>query len=469
MKILIKGAGDLATGIAARLFRAGHRILMTEIPVPLTVRRTVAFSRAVYEGSALVEETEARFAGTEKEAKEILSRGDIAVMVDPEASCRNWFRPDVIVDAILAKKNLGTRIADAPFVIGVGPGFTAGADCSCVVETKRGHYLGQVIWRGSAIPNTGVPGDVGGYTTERLLRASADGIMEPKVQIGDKIEKGQITALTGGVPVYAQMPGIVRGLLQEGAEVRKGLKIGDIDARAHSSYCYTISDKARAVGGAVLEAVSLYEKMAGQYAFVTLAAGLGSRFGGSKLETEIDGFPLYIRALRRMQAFAGFPSYLVAGPGHMAEAAPEYGVTPVENRDPRKGISHSLNLGLHRALEDNPGLRGVLFSVCDQPWLDSATIQQIFNTAALHPGCIVCAGRGEERGNPVLWDRKYFPELMNLEGDRGGKQIMEKYKEKVRVVQAGEKELRDIDVREDLPEAGGIKKRRGDENYGSET
>ena len=469
MKILIKGAGDLATGIAARLFRAGHRILMTEIPVPLTVRRTVAFSRAVYEGSALVEETEARFAGTEKEAKEILSRGDIAVMVDPEASCRNWFRPDVIVDAILAKKNLGTRISDAPLVIGVGPGFTAGADCNCVVETKRGHYLGQVIWRGSAIPNTGVPGDVGGYTTERLLRASADGIMEPKVQIGDKVVNGQITALTGGVPVYAQMPGIVRGLLQEGAEVRKRLKIGDIDARAHSSYCYTISDKARAVGGAVLEAVSLYEKMAGQYAFVTLAAGLGSRFGGSKLETEIDGFPLYIRALRRMQAFAGFPSYLVAGPGHMAEAAPEYGVTPVENRDPRKGISHSLQLGLHRALEDNPGLKGVLFSVCDQPWLDSATIQQIFNTAALHPGCIVCAGRGEERGNPVLWDRKYFPELMNLEGDRGGKQIMEKYKEKVRVVQAGEKELRDIDVREDLPEAGGIKKRRGDENYGSET
>ena len=159
MKILIKGAGDLATGIAARLFRAGHRILMTEIPVPLTVRRTVAFSRAVYEGSALVEETEARFAGTEKEAKEILSRGDIAVMVDPEASCRNWFRPDVIVDAILAKKNLGTRISDAPLVIGVGPGFTAGADCSCVVETKRGHFLGRVIWRGSAIPNTGVPGD----------------------------------------------------------------------------------------------------------------------------------------------------------------------------------------------------------------------------------------------------------------------------------------------------------------------
>ncbi len=469
MKILIKGAGDLATGIAARLFRAGHRILMTEIPVPLTVRRTVAFSRAVYEGRAQVEEIEAQLAGTENEAKRILNRGDVAVMIDPDASCREWFRPDVIVDAILAKKNLGTRISDAPFVIGVGPGFTAGRDCSCVVETKRGHFLGRVIWRGGAIPNTGVPGDVGGYTTERLLRASADGIMEPKVQIGDKVEKGQITALTGGMPVFAQMPGIVRGLLQEGAEVRKGLKIGDIDARAHSSYCYTISDKARAVGGAVLEAVSLYEKMAGRYAFVTLAAGLGSRFGGNKLETEIGGIPLYIRALRRMQIFGGFPSYLVSASGHMAEEALDYGVVPIENREPARGISYSLKLGLQRALKDNPDLKGVLFSVCDQPWIEPATIQQIFNTAALHPGSIVCAGCGEQRGNPVLWDRAYFLELAALEGDRGGKQIMEKYGDKVRVVQAGEKELRDIDVKEDLPGAERRNERRGDEEYGSES
>lgn len=469
MKILIKGAGDLATGIAARLFRAGHRILMTEIPVPLTVRRTVAFSRAVYEGRAQVEEIDARLARTEKEAKRILSRGDIAVMVAPEASCRKWFRPDVIVDAILAKRNLGTSISDAPFVIGVGPGFTAGRDCSCVVETKRGHFLGQVIWKGSAIPNTGVPGDVGGYTTERLLRASADGIMDPKVQIGDKVEKGQITALTGGVPVYAQMPGIVRGLLQEGAEVRKGLKIGDIDARAHSSYCYSISDKARAVGGAVLEAVSLYEKMAGRYAFVTLAAGLGSRFGGNKLEAEIGEVPLYVRALSRMQAFGGFPAYLVSASGHMAEEALDYGVVPIENREPQRGISHSLKLGLSRALEDNPDLKGVLFSVCDQPWIEPATIQQIFNTAALHPGSIVCAGCGDRRGNPVLWDRAYFLELAALEGDRGGKQIMEKHRDKVRIVQAGEKELRDIDVKEDLPGAERRNERRGDEEYGSES
>ena len=468
MKILIKGAGDLATGIAVRLFRAGHQILMTEIPAPLTVRRTVAFSPAVYEGRAQVEETEAYLAGTKAEAERIMSRGDIAVMVDPDASCREWFCPDVIVDAILAKKNLGTDISDAPFVIGVGPGFTAGTDCNCVVETKRGHFLGRVIWRGSAIPNTGVPGDVDGYTTERLLKASADGIMEPRVQIGDRVEPGQVVALTGGVPVCAQMPGIVRGMLQEGTEVRKGLKIGDIDARAETSHCNTISDKARAVGGAVLEAAALYEKTAGRYAYVTLAAGQGRRFGGGKLETEIDGKPLYVHALERMQAFGGFPAYLVAGPGHMSEEALEYGVTPVENCEPEKGISHSLRLGLRRALEHDPNLKGVLFSVCDQPWLGAATIQEIFNAAALHPGSIVCAGCGEKRGNPVLWDRKYFSELMTLAGDRGGRQIMEKHRDNLRIVQAEEEELRDIDVREDLPEAGRLKKRRGDENYGSE-
>lgn len=451
MKILIKGAGDLATGIAARLYRGGHQIIMTELAVPLTVRRTVAFSRAVYEGKAQVEDAAAVLAGSEEEAETVLRNGDIAVMTDPEASCREWFSPDVIVDAVLAKKNLGTGITDAPFVIGVGPGFTAGKDCNCVIETKRGHFLGQVIWRGSAIPNTGVPGNVGGYTTERLLRAAGDGVIIPKVKIGDRIEKGQTAAVTGGVPVYAQMSGIVRGMLQEGVKVTKGLKIGDIDARAESSYCATISDKARAVGGAVLEAVSLFEKTAGRYAYVTLAAGNGSRFGGKKLEAEADGIPIYIRALKRMQALGGFSSYLVTGTEEMAEKALEYGVTPVENTEPGKGISHSVRLGLRKALEHNPDLKGVLFSVCDQPWLGAATVQQIINTAALHPGSIVCAGSGKSRGNPVLWDRRYLPELLTLSGDAGGKQVMEKHREKLRIVEADEKELRDVDVKEDLP------------------
>ena len=221
MKILIKGAGDLATGIASRLYGAGHQIMMTDIAVPLTVRRLVAFSRAVYEGEAVVEDMTACLAKNQEEAEEIMEQGDIPVIVDPKAECIEWFEPDVIVDAILAKRNLGTKITDAPFVIGVGPGFTAGEDCNCVVETKRGHTLGNVIWDGSAIPNTGVPGNVGGYSIERLIKASADGVIEPKAVIGDLVRKGQIVAITGGEPVYALMDGIVRGMLQPGVQVTK--------------------------------------------------------------------------------------------------------------------------------------------------------------------------------------------------------------------------------------------------------
>ena len=156
MKILIRGAGDLATGIAARLYRCGHEILMTETEEPLTVRRTVAFSRAVYEGRAQVEDMEAVLAGNLEKAGQILSEGNIPVLVDERAAVREFFRPDVLIDAIIAKKNLGTRITDAPLVIGTGPGFTAGVDCHCVIETKRGHTLGRLIWEGTAIPNTGV-------------------------------------------------------------------------------------------------------------------------------------------------------------------------------------------------------------------------------------------------------------------------------------------------------------------------
>ena len=291
MKILIRGAGDLATGIASRLYGAGHQILMTEIAVPLTVRRTVALSRAVYEGRAQVEEMKGVLVKDQAGAEKVMADGDIAVMVDEKAACCEWFRPDVIVDAILAKKNLGTKITDAPFVIGVGPGFTAGTDCNCVVETKRGHTLGNIIWRGEAIPNTGVPGNVAGYTIERLIRAEADGILKPKAKIGDHVEKGSVVAVTGGVPVYAQMTGIVRGMLQSGVQVSKNLKIGDIDARAEISHCYTISDKARAIGGGVLEAVMGFERMKDEFAIVILAAGAGTRFGGNKLNALGSSLP----------------------------------------------------------------------------------------------------------------------------------------------------------------------------------
>ena len=450
MKILIRGAGDLATGIASRLYGAGHKLLMTEIEVPLTVRRTVALSRAVYEGRAQVEEMLGILAEGRTEAEKIMAQGDIAVMVDEEAACREWFQPDVIVDAILAKKNLGTRITDAPFVIAAGPGFTAGKDCNCVVETKRGHTLGNVIWKGSAIPNTGVPGNVAGYTIERLIRAAADGGLEPRVQIGDHVETGDIVALTGGVPVYAQMTGIVRGMLQAGVQVKKDLKIGDIDARAELSHCYTISDKARAIGGGVLEAVSGFEKMKDKFAIVVLAAGAGTRFGGNKLNAPVRNKPLYEHTLDRVQAFGAFPAFIVTGSEEIAGEAQKRGITPVWNRKPELGIARSLKLGLEETVKSRSGLKGILFSVCDQPGLDPATMQQIFRVSSLHPGSIVCAGSGGKTGNPVCWDASFFPELLALEGDEGGRQIMKKYRDKVRIVQADPEELKDIDRKEDL-------------------
>ncbi len=255
MKILIRGAGDLATGIAYELWLAGHEILMTDIEIPLAVRRAVSFSRAVYEGVAQVEDARGVLVHDYPEALRVISSGDIAVIVDEEARIREQYCPDVLVDCIMAKKNMGTTIEDAPLVIGIGPGFTACVDCHCVIETVRGPELGKVIRSGSALPNTGVPGEVGGYTIERLIKASADGRMEPKASIGDIVNKGQVVAVTGGVPVYAQMTGIVRGMLQEGVEVSEGLKIGDIDARTLEKYCYQISDKARCIGQGVLEAI----------------------------------------------------------------------------------------------------------------------------------------------------------------------------------------------------------------------
>lgn len=255
MVIVVKGAGDLATGIAHRLKRCGFDILMTEITNPTMVRRTVSFSQAIYDNETVVEGIKAVLVKSVYEAKKVFNEGNIAVIVDEESECIKELNPDVVVDSIIAKKNIGTKISDAKIVIAVGPGFTANVDCHAVVETKRGHYLGKVIFDGEAIPNTGVPGDIGGYTTERIIRASDNGIIKPIVRIGDYVNKGDVVAYVNETPIYAEISGIVRGMLQDGLNVYKGMKSGDIDPRCEASHCFTISDKARAIGGGVLEAI----------------------------------------------------------------------------------------------------------------------------------------------------------------------------------------------------------------------
>lgn len=189
MKVLIKGAGDLASGIAYEFWLAGHQVLMTDIETPLAVRRMVSFSRAVYEGEAQVETAKGILIHNLEEALSVMNAGHIAVIVDEKAKIRDEYKPDILVDSIMAKRNIGTCITDAPVVIGIGPGFTAGSDCHYVIETQRGPSLGQVIREGSAIPNTGIPGEIAGYTMERLLKASASGVIEPAVQIGDLVKR----------------------------------------------------------------------------------------------------------------------------------------------------------------------------------------------------------------------------------------------------------------------------------------
>ena len=197
------------------------------------------------------------------EAESLLAQEVIPVLADPDCRCRQALRPDAEVDAILAKRNLGTAITDAPVVLALGPGFTAGVDCHGVVETMRGHDLGRLLTRGSAVPNTGVPGDVGGYTTQRIIRVPADGAFEPLAAIGQRVEEGQPVARVAGRTACAQLTGVVRGMLPAGLAVTAGMKAGDIDPRCRAEHCFTVSDKARAIGGGVLEGLLYFERRAG--------------------------------------------------------------------------------------------------------------------------------------------------------------------------------------------------------------
>ena len=255
MLVLIRGAGDIATGIAIRLWRAGVQVVMTDLPQPTAIRRTVCFSQAIVLGETQVEDATARRAEDILQARRICAAGEISVLADPELRCREELRPDALVDAILAKRNLGTKMDDAPIVVGIGPGFTAGEDCHAVVETMRGHTLGRVIYRGSALPNTNIPGLIGGYAGERVLRAPAEGIFCQKLEIGAVVRAGDIAGEVAGQPMRCTIDGVLRGILADGTPVFRGMKAGDVDPRCKPEYCTTASDKALAVGGGVLEAI----------------------------------------------------------------------------------------------------------------------------------------------------------------------------------------------------------------------
>jgi xanthine dehydrogenase accessory factor len=253
--VLIKGAGDLATGAAARLYRCGFEVVMTEQPTPLMVRRSVSFGEAVYETQSEVEGILARHVSDLHAVRLALDQGIIPVLVDPQAQCRSELLPSVLVDAIMAKRNVNTRITDAACVVALGPGFTAGIDCHAVIETNRGHSLGRVIYTGTAEPDTGQPGSIDGKTEERILRAPVHGMVEGQATIGDRVTASQVVAQVNGQPVYAQIDGILRGLIHSGICVPAGTKIGDVDPRAEPAHCQQISDKAYAIAGGVLEAV----------------------------------------------------------------------------------------------------------------------------------------------------------------------------------------------------------------------
>ncbi len=253
--IIIKGSGDLASGVAYRLKRSRFPVIMTELPNPSFVRRTVSFGEAVYSNKITIENITAQVVSTSAKAQQLVTTQNIPILIDPQANVVNQLKPTVVIDAILAKVNTGTCINDAPLVIALGPGFTAGQDCHAIIETQRGHTLGRVIYEGQAIPNTGTPGLVKGYGTDRVLRAPSDGFVIGMATIGDKLQQGQLIATVGAHQIKAPFNGVLRGLIHPQVKVKTGQKIGDLDPRGNIDHCFTISDKSLAIGGGVVETI----------------------------------------------------------------------------------------------------------------------------------------------------------------------------------------------------------------------
>lgn len=260
IKVVVRGAGDLATGVIYNLYQAGFKVVATEMETPLVVRRTVALAEAIYQGKYTVEDVTARRINNFAKIEEVLADDEVPVIVDPEAEVIDAWQPNVVVDAIMAKRNVGSQIDDGELVIGLGPGFTAKKDVDVVIETNRGHNLGRIIEEGQAQSNTGIPGKIAGYGKKRVLHSPIEGKFSSEREIGEQISSGEIFGCVGETVITAEVDGIIRGLLKSDIDIKQGIKLGDIDPRGIEEYCYTISDKARAIGGAVITAILLLSK-----------------------------------------------------------------------------------------------------------------------------------------------------------------------------------------------------------------
>ncbi len=252
--IIVRGGGDLATGIIQKLWRSGFKVLVLETEKPMAIRTTVALCTAVYTEKTTVEDMTAVKISTNLDVETAWENGEIPILCDPKGESIKELKPLMVVDAILAKKNLGTNLDMAPIVVGLGPGFTAGEDVHAVIETMRGHDLARLILKGSAQPNTGIPGEIGGHSTKRVLHSPCNGTVKSSVKIGDIVQVGETVLKVDDTELKAPFTGLVRGMIPNGFKVKECMKIGDIDPRTDVDV-YTISDKARALGGAVLEAL----------------------------------------------------------------------------------------------------------------------------------------------------------------------------------------------------------------------
>ncbi|MFD3158331.1 selenium-dependent molybdenum cofactor biosynthesis protein YqeB [Haloimpatiens sp. FM7330] len=258
--VVVRGGGDIASGTIQKLHRSGFKVLVLDVKKPTSIRRKVCFSEAIYEKQVIIEDIKAVCVDNADDVKKAWKDGSIPVVVDPQGKYIEFLKPEIVIDAILAKKNLGTNKDMAQITIALGPGFEAGKDVDIVIETMRGHNLGRLIFKGRAMNNTGIPGNINGYSKERVLYSPSDGIIKNICEIGDKVKMGDVIAYVEKIEVKALINGVLRGIIRDEIKVFKGMKIGDIDPRiTEEKNCFTISDKARNIAGGVLEAI-LYLK-----------------------------------------------------------------------------------------------------------------------------------------------------------------------------------------------------------------